>query len=153
MTKDHEKWCVFYSKWWPRKILRLLQFSIKYEIDIRNLLRTTKLKDCTDRLLKKWISEVLALNLFRLALFFTFFDFPLEIVKGNSAKKSHKNDKKNHFLKSSQIIVSMQNHMTDLSIMISFTSFQGYYVNLGPVATEKISRVHMLHFTYFSNIS
>ena len=27
--------------------------------------------------------------------------------------------------------------MTDLSIMISFTSFQAYYVNLGPSAAEK----------------
>ncbi len=51
------------------------------------------------------------------------------------------------------IIICKQNHKTDLSIMISFTSFQAYYVNLGPAAVEKIPRVHILFFTYFSSIS
>ena len=60
---------------------------------------------------------------------------------------------KNHFLRSSQITVFKQNHMTDLSIIISFTRFHAYYVNLCPDATEKTSRVHILFFTYFSNIS
>ena len=39
--------------------------------------------------------------------------------------------------------------MTDLSIMISFTSFQAYYVHLGPAAVEKTSGVDILFFTYF----
>ena len=34
--------------------------------------------------------------------------------------------------------------MTDLSIMISFESFQAYYVNLGPTAAEKNPRVYIL---------
>ena len=46
-----------------------------------------------------------------------------------------------------------QNHMTDLSIMISFTSFQAYYANVGPAAVEKTSGVDIMFFTYLSNIS
>ena len=43
--------------------------------------------------------------------------------------------------------------MTDLSIMISFTSFQAYYANVGPAAVEKTSGVDIMFFTYLSNIS
>ena len=43
--------------------------------------------------------------------------------------------------------------MTDLSLMISFTSFQAYYANVGPAAVEKTSGVDVLFFTYLSNIS
>ena len=41
-------------------------------------------------------------------------------------------------------MIFKQNHMTDFSIMISFTSFQAYYVNLGFGAVEKISGVDIL---------
>ena len=34
-------------------------------------------------------------------------------------------------------MIFKQNHMIDLSITFSFTSFQAYYVNLGPSAAEK----------------
>ena len=37
--------------------------------------------------------------------------------------------------------------------MISFTSFQAYYANIGPAAVEKNSGVDVLFFTYLSNIS
>ena len=47
---------------------------------------------------------------------------------------SLKKQAKNYFLKSLQLIIFKQNHMTDLSIMISFTSFQAYYVILGRTA-------------------
>ena len=50
-------------------------------------------------------------------------------------------------------MIFKQNHMIDLSIIFSFTSFQGYYVNLGPSAAEKNSGVYILFFTYFSSIS
>ena len=43
--------------------------------------------------------------------------------------------------------------MTDLSIMISFTSFQAYYANVGPAAVEKILGVDVLFSTYLSDIS
>ena len=55
------KWCDFYAKWWQIKILRLLQFNMKYEFDIRNLFRTTKLKNCTDRISKNCFSKTLDL--------------------------------------------------------------------------------------------
>ena len=55
--------------------------------------------------------------------------FTREISLKNQAKKT-----KNYFLKSLQLIIFKQNHMTDLSIMISFTSFQAYYVILGRTA-------------------
>ena len=32
--------------------------------------------------------------------------------------------------------------MTDLSFVISFTSFKAYYIHLGPAAVEKASRVY-----------
>ena len=43
--------------------------------------------------------------------------------------------------------------MTDLSIMVSFTSFQVYYTNVGPAAVEKTSGVDVLFFTYLNNTS
>ena len=55
--------------------------------------------------------------------------FTREISLKNQEKKAKK-----YFLKSSQLIILKQNHMTDLSIMISFTSFQAFYVILGPTA-------------------
>ena len=39
------KWCDFHPKWWQIKILRLLEFNMKYEFDIRILFRTTKLNN------------------------------------------------------------------------------------------------------------
>ena len=66
--------------------------------------------------------------------------------------KNYTKNIKNHFEKSLRIIIFKQNHMTDLSIMISFTSFQAYYANVGPAAVEKTSGVDVLFFTYLSNI-
>ena len=74
--------------------------------------------------------------------------FTREISLKNQEKKAKK-----YFLKSSQLIILKQNHMTDLSIMISFTSFQAYYANVRPAAVEKNSGVDVLFFTYLSNIS
>ena len=74
--------------------------------------------------------------------------FTPEISLKNQEKKANK-----YFLKSSKLIILKQNHMTDLSIMISFTSFQAYYVHLGPAAVEKTSDADILFFTYLSSIS
>ena len=55
--------------------------------------------------------------------------FTREISLKSQAKKA-----KYSFLKSLQLIIFKKNHMIDLSIMISFTSFQAYYVILGRTA-------------------
>ena len=47
------KWSDFHRKWWQIKILRLLQLSMKYESDIINLFRTTKLKKLYRRIVEK----------------------------------------------------------------------------------------------------
>ena len=43
---------VFHQKLWQIKILRLLEFNMKYEFDIRNQFRITKLKNRTDEMSK-----------------------------------------------------------------------------------------------------
>ena len=45
-------------------------------------------------------------------------------------------------------MIFKQNHPTDVSIMISFTSFQAYYVNLGPAAAERTSGVDNLTYCF-----
>ena len=82
--KKSSKWRNFYPKWWQFKILRLLLFSMKYEYDIRNSLRTTKFKDCNDRISRYCFSETLDLILYQTAIFSPSFEKPFEIVKGNS---------------------------------------------------------------------
>ena len=62
----------FCQKWWQIKILRTLQLSMKYESDIRNLFKTTKLKNCTDRISKNCFSKTLGLILCQLAIFSSF---------------------------------------------------------------------------------
>ena len=74
-TKNDEKpskWSDFHPKWWQIKILRLLQLSMKYESDIRNLFRTTKLKNRTDEMSKNCFSKTLGLILCQLAIFSSF---------------------------------------------------------------------------------
>ena len=63
---------VFRQKSWQIKILRLLEFNMKYEFDIRILFRTTKLKNCTDRISKNCFSKTLDLILCQLAIFSSF---------------------------------------------------------------------------------
>ena len=75
----------FCQKWWPIKILKTLQLSMKYESDIRNVFRTTKLKNRTDEMSKNCFSKTLGLILCQLATSKLFFEKPLEIVKGNLA--------------------------------------------------------------------
>ena len=74
-AKNYEKplkWSDFHPKWWQIKILRLLQLSMKYESDIRNLFRTTKLKNRTDEMSKNCFSKTLGLILCQLAIFSSF---------------------------------------------------------------------------------
>ena len=60
---------VFRQKWWQITILRLLEFNMKYEFDIRILFNTTKLKNRTHEMSKNCFSNTLGLILCQLAIF------------------------------------------------------------------------------------
>ena len=93
---------------------------MKYEYDIRNPLRTTKLKNRTDRISRYCFSETLDLTSCQVAIFSSIFENPFGIVKENSASKLHKKDKKS-FLK-----IFTNNHFQAKSYDRSFNYDQFY---------------------------